>query len=344
MAVKLGSARIDENGQAHGGAAGDQTGKEVSTQSWYAHSKGWVMLRAKSAEAREAIARCMQAACDNKHIGYDQYQRDTLYNEAKQYGFDVSKVTKNVETDCSALVRVCVNYAGIKVGSFRTTNQASVLMATGAFDKYTDDTHCKKSTNLLRGDILVTRTQGHTVVVLSDGSNAAKERAGNPGTDTAPESGVLAKGSEGAEVTAMQKALAALGYDLGPYGIDGDFGDHTEAALKAFQKKAGLDQSGVYDAKTREALMAAMDAQGGAAADPGTDTGTDPTPEKPGKQVEITGLSVNIRKGNGTQYARIVVLSYGTRLAYVATAENGWYAVVVDDQVGWVSGEYSRVV
>lgn len=234
MSVKLGSARIDENGQAHGGAAGDQTGKEVSTQSWYAHSKGWVLLRAKDAEAREKIARCMQAACDNKHIGYDQYQRETLYNESKQYGFDVSRVTKDVECDCSSLVRVCVNYAGITVGSFRTTNQASVLMATGAFTKYTDDTHCKKSTNLLRGDILVTKTQGHTVVVLSDGSNAAKERAGDPGNCAAPDSGILAKGSEGADVTAMQKALATLGYDLGPYGIDGDFGEDTEAALRGF--------------------------------------------------------------------------------------------------------------
>ena len=39
MAVKIGSARIDENGKAHGGQAGDQTGKEVSTQSWYLNSK-----------------------------------------------------------------------------------------------------------------------------------------------------------------------------------------------------------------------------------------------------------------------------------------------------------------
>jgi hypothetical protein len=76
MSVKIGSARIDEHGQAHGGTAGDQTGKEVSTQSWYAHTKGWVLLRAKSAEAREKIARCMQAACDNKHVGYDQYSRE----------------------------------------------------------------------------------------------------------------------------------------------------------------------------------------------------------------------------------------------------------------------------
>lgn len=335
---KLGSARIDENGKAHGGAAGDQTGKEVSTQSWYAHSKGWVLLRAKSAEAREMIARCMQAACDNPHIGYDQYQRDTLYNESKQYDFDVSKVMKDVECDCSALVRVCVNYAGITVGTFRTTNQANTLMATGAFTKYTDDAHCKKSTNLLRGDILVTKTQGHTVVVLSDGSNAEKERADDPGTDVA-KPGVIAKGAEGADVTAMQKALAALGYDLGPYGIDGDFGKDTEAALHEFQKKAGLEQTGIYDAKTREALMAAVNAQGGAA-----DPGSKPAPDDPGKQVEVTGLNVNIRKGNGTQYGRIVILPYGTKLPYVATANNGWHAVVVGDQVGWISGMFSRTV
>ena len=55
-------------------------------------------------------------------------QLRTVCNEAKQYGFDVSKVTKDVETDCSALVRVCVNYAGITIGSFRTTKEASILI------------------------------------------------------------------------------------------------------------------------------------------------------------------------------------------------------------------------
>ena len=175
MSVKVGSARIDENGKAYGGKAGDQTGREVSTQDWYLHAKGWVLLRARDPDVREKIARCMQAACDNPHIGYDQYGRDSLYNEAKQYGFDVSQVTKDVECDCSSLVRVCCAYAGIMVNSFRTPTEASVLMATGQFDKYTDDRHCRKSANLLRGDILVTRTQGHTVIVLSDGSNAGEE-------------------------------------------------------------------------------------------------------------------------------------------------------------------------
>ena len=43
MAVIIGSARIDENGNIHGGKPGDQTGREVSTQAWYQHRKGWVV-------------------------------------------------------------------------------------------------------------------------------------------------------------------------------------------------------------------------------------------------------------------------------------------------------------
>lgn len=186
MAVIIGSARIGESGNATGNAPGDQTGKEVSTQNWYNHSKCWYVLRAKSAEARRRIADCMIAACDNRHIGYDQGQRDSLYNACKGFGFDVSKVSKDVECDCSSLVRVCVCYAGIDAPNFRTATEASVLVKTGAFDKLTDDKHCKSSTNLLRGDILVTRTSGHTVVVLSDGANAAEE-AEAPIAPPAPE-------------------------------------------------------------------------------------------------------------------------------------------------------------
>ena len=113
MAVKVGSARIDENGKAHGGQAGDQTGKEVSTQSWYLHSKGWRVYRAKNPSVAEKIAQCMERACKNSKIGYDQDSRNTLYKEAEPFGFDVSKVTTACETDCSALVRVCCAYAGI---------------------------------------------------------------------------------------------------------------------------------------------------------------------------------------------------------------------------------------
>ena len=177
MAVLIGSAR-----SSYGNTSpGDQhSGLEVSMQNWYLHSKGWVMLRAKDAAAREKIAVAMERACANNNIGYSQPTRNTLYTNVKPYGFDPAKTTKKVNTDCSALVRVCVNFAGITVGDFITSSEVSKLMATGKFELFMDDEHCKSSDHLLRGDILVTRTKGHTVAVLSDGAKAADERQSAP--------------------------------------------------------------------------------------------------------------------------------------------------------------------
>ena len=130
MAVKIGSARSSYGNTSPGDQNG---GKEVSTENWYLHSKGWVVLRALDPEARERIAVAMERACANDDIGYDQGTRLTLFNDVKPCGFDPAKTTKKVNTDCSALVRVCVHYAGIEVENFITSNEVSKLMATGAF-------------------------------------------------------------------------------------------------------------------------------------------------------------------------------------------------------------------
>lgn len=162
--VIVGSARHDENYEYSGGRAGDQTGNEVETQEWYLHRKGWRVLRAKNTRVRERIADNMEYACANPHIGYDQDQNWTLWDVAKEVGFDCRLVTTNCETDCARLVRVCVAYAGIIASDFYTGNEASALLATGEFDEYP-----LAATNpelLMRGDILVTKTQGHTVVVV----------------------------------------------------------------------------------------------------------------------------------------------------------------------------------
>ena len=137
----------------------------------------------------------------------------------------------------------------ITVGNFRTTDEASVLMKTGAFDKFTDDLHCKKSTNLLRGDILVTKTQGHTVVVLTDGSKASEEAPLTLGCRT------LKNGSAGTDVRELQEKLVKLGFDVGSCGVDGDYGADTEKAVKIFQKANGLEATGVYDAATHAKLV-----------------------------------------------------------------------------------------
>lgn len=250
MAVKVGSARIDENGKTHGGKAGDQNGKEVSTQAWYRHKKGWRVLRCKSADKADKIARAMQAACDNANIGYDQYQRDTLYNLAKTVDFDPGRVKTPCETDCSALVRVCLAYAGITVKNFRTPNEASILLRSGEFIELKESRYTDQSSYLRRGDILVTRTQGHTVVVLSNGSKAET----TPAEET-PRT-ILKRGMKGDDVRRLQQRLMELGYALPRYGADGDYGSETVTAVKAFQLDRGLEADGIAGEATLAALYA----------------------------------------------------------------------------------------
>ena len=200
VSVKVGSARIDEHGNAYGGAAGDQTGREVATENWYYHKLGWVVLRAKDAKVAEKLASAMEKACKNSNIGYDQYQRNTLYNAVKDKGFDPSKATSKCETDCSALVRVCLAYAGINVQDFTTAGEKLVIMATGKFEQRPDK-ESKAEKYMKRGDILVTKSSGHTVIVLNDGSNV--QSSSNNSNATKPPSQ-----SNSAPVAATKKIVA----------------------------------------------------------------------------------------------------------------------------------------
>ena len=182
--VRVGSARIDENGKLIGGQAGDQTGQEVAVEPWYLHQKGWVVIRAKDPQVAEKIAWDMEAACANDQIGYHQSTSWDLYDKSKQYGWECSKVKVPAETDCSSLVRVCVAFAiGKSLPWFSTLNEVSVLSQTGLFDVLTDVRYAQSSDYLKRGDILCTKTQGHTVVVLDDGTQIA-ENGTQPATDT----------------------------------------------------------------------------------------------------------------------------------------------------------------
>ena len=326
MSVKIGSARIDENGNARGGKAGDQTGREVSTQSWYKHSKGWRVFRAKSAEVAERIARDMQWACDNSHIGYDQGQRLTLYDVAKPLDFNCHLVKTNCETDCSALVRVCCAYAGVSLPNFRTPTEPAALLDSGAFVELKGAKYTDSDKYLKRGDILVTRTQGHTVVVLSNGSKAGNDEGTGNSEQGTGMMGELRRGDSGPEVAAMQQLL--LKWDpkcLPDYGADGDFGKETEDAVKAFQKEKGLPATGVYDAATEKALM-----------------------ETVCGWVEITGGAVNVRAAPGVEAKDIGTVHRGDRLPYQGVTQQAggrdWYLVIYDNQNGWVSSKYAELV
>lgn len=165
MSIIIGSARIDERGKLSGGTAGDQkqTGiddyrGEVSMQNFYIHKKGWYVLRPKSPAHAIAIAKNMKDACNNWNIGYDQIERLGVIKNGIHS-------TVKTECDCSSLVRACVKEAtGIDPGNFTTVNEAAALQKTGLFEaKFAYTT----GTALFDGDILVTKTRGHTCVVCS---------------------------------------------------------------------------------------------------------------------------------------------------------------------------------
>ena len=157
---------------------------------------------------------------------------------------------------------------------------------------------------------------------------------------------LLKNGSVGGDVKSLQELLNQLGAAL---EVDGDFGSKTEATVKAFQKKAGFKQDGLYGNLTHTALMAAI-----ADNDVGQQAMTETQPDSEQDQpvagqttirvlIKSSGGKVNIRTGNGTSYSRITAVAPGTMLEYVASAFNGWHAVKVGGQVGWVSGEYSEI-
>ena len=83
-----------------------------------------------------------------------------------------------------------------------------------------------------------------------------QEQPSAPVNDNSPTQSLptLKRGSNGEYVTLLQTKLANLGYDLGSYGVDGDFGKATEAAVKKFQKDHGLKVDGIVGAQTWAAL------------------------------------------------------------------------------------------
>ena len=78
MAVRIGSARINEKGTTTGGKAGDQTGGEVSIQNYYLHRKGWYVARPKDPTVAEKIVQAMEAACNNNYIGIARHTETAL--------------------------------------------------------------------------------------------------------------------------------------------------------------------------------------------------------------------------------------------------------------------------
>lgn len=263
MAIIVGSARSDEDFRLTGGTVGDQRQEsstndkegEVSMQNMYKHTKGWYILRPKNITHANKMAELMKKACNNKNIGYDQNGRYGII----KYGIST---TVKTECDCSSLVRQVIKEAtGKDVGDFNTSSEASVLEKSGLFmDKKSYVS--QSSTPVYDGDVLVTKTKGHTVIVVSGNPRNASTSASTSTTSTytlkqfikdvqkacgAEVDGIAGKetlsktvtvsakkNSKHAVVKAIQKRLNALGYSCGE--ADGIAGSKFTAAVNKYQK------------------------------------------------------------------------------------------------------------
>ena len=324
--VRIGNARIDENGRVSGGQAGDQTGLEVAIEPWYLHTKGWVVIRAKDANVRERIAICMEAACANNFIGYNQDGSWELYDKSKQYGWDCSKVNVTANTDCSSLVRTCVAFAAQReIEWFSTLIEVKILNKTKLFDILTDAKYTNSSDYLLRGDILCTCTQGHTVVVLDNG------KAGQTAT---PSSQNAAQGNTALCGKGIGTAVSKQGMCIR------NGADITAKKLATIDTGVAVEvlditASGWYRIVWPGESCGYAFTKSGAAYY--TYTGKAPDPIKVGDQVHFTG---------GTQYISawastpVGAKSGNAKVTQICEGGKHQYHLVGDSVYGWVDAEY----
>jgi peptidoglycan hydrolase-like protein with peptidoglycan-binding domain len=97
-------------------------------------------------------------------------------------------------------------------------------------------------------------------MVAATSSTREAPRAQSSSTQPVPDSlkrvlhghATVKEGDHGADVKAVQRLLRAKGAHI---GVDGDFGKHTEAAVRGFQRSHGLEPDGVVGANTLKKLL-----------------------------------------------------------------------------------------
>ena len=164
MALLIGAACSNENTEITGGKAGDQTGREVRINTFYDGQVWQTIFRCKDKAKAKLIGQYMKDACLNDNIGYDTGKtRYSCWDLAIPL-HSLKDITKPCNTDCSQLMCICVNLAGIPLDKYLwTAIEESLLMSTGMFIKITDQAMLRGN-GLQVGDILW--RSGHTAIVV----------------------------------------------------------------------------------------------------------------------------------------------------------------------------------
>lgn len=140
----------------------------------------------------------------------------------------------------------------------------------------------------------------------------------------------LKKGMYGVDVKALQHALVTLGYSVGKWGVDGDFGADTENAVLAFQINNQLLNTGIVDDATWRKIDQMMSGE----SDPGDDEPTEPLPTPIQNGVKIANGRWNVRKGPGTEFASAGIVRGGDELERLEL--EGWIPVFYNGEVCFI--------
>ena len=118
----------------------------------------------------------------------------------------------------------------------------------------------------------------------------------NPGSVIIPSSPIssgeriLKIGRKGDDVRMLQEDLMKLGYDVGPDGADGDYGDNTMLAVMKFQRDKGITPvDGEVGDDTRNALKAAL-------GETKPKEEPDEKPEAPKNDIQIPYQNIRVRE------------------------------------------------
>ena len=169
MTVYVSQASCDERGKYVGGQAGNQSGTELNTRAYYSSSGNpWVTYRAKDAATAKKIADAAAQAVANMHIGYDQYERNTIRTQAMAVSWVLSAIRTNCECDCTSLAATCCICAGLydsalfKGGNLMYTGDAATKLTNAGMQRVGSGL---AESALRLGDVLV--RDGHCVIVTT---------------------------------------------------------------------------------------------------------------------------------------------------------------------------------
>ena len=107
---------------------------------------------------------------------------------------------------------------------------------------------------------------------ISGGSSSSGSSSSGTSSGTSGFTRTLRKGYTGADVTAVQQKLKALGFYSG--SIDGVYGTGSIAAVKKFQQQNGLTADGLVGSRTYAALMSASTGSSSDSSSSGSSSGT----------------------------------------------------------------------